>query len=152
MDSVSVIETSIGLVSSVIEILNVPTCGHAISPSTHSSLKCARQLLNSTLFSAPPFQYTGKSGRAVCVERGAGKSFAPPAGGGGRGGQKVLPSGGSCSCVGEKFSVLRAGGEGAGAGAHARGPPQRPPPVPLGTAPLEGPCAGSTAILRMLRW
>lgn len=81
----------------------------------HSSLNFVRQLLNSTLFSAPPFQYTGKSGRALCTEYRAGLA-------------KLLPShpmeGGKKCCrrvsvciytyVREKFSVLRVGvwGEG----------------------------------------
>lgn len=62
------------------------------SPS-RSSLKFARQLLSSTLFSVPPFQYRGKSGRAAVYgsRRRAGKSFNSPWPPPGR--QKVLPSG-----------------------------------------------------------
>ncbi|CAG9585680.1 unnamed protein product [Danaus chrysippus] len=48
------------------------------SPYIHSSLKFVRQLLNSTLFSAPPFQYTGKSGRALCTEYRAGLAKVLP--------------------------------------------------------------------------
>lgn len=94
------------------------------SPYTHSSLKFVRQLLNSTLFSAPPFQYTGKSGRALCTEYRAGLA-------------KVLPphptEGGKKCCrrvssyiytyVREKFSVLRVGVWGGRVDACAFAPP-----------------------------
>lgn len=80
------------------------------SPYTHSSLKFVRQLLNSTLFSAPPFQYTGKSGRALCTEYRARLAKLLPSHPT-EGGKKCCRRVSACiyTYVREKFSVLRVG-------------------------------------------
>lgn len=87
---VLVLDTSSCNCDMCIELLNIHKGLDARYTKHHlpsqSSLKFVRQFLNSTLFSAPPFQYTGKSGRAMCTERRAGlaKLLPPSPTGGGK--------------------------------------------------------------------